>query len=737
MSVQVTLGGASSIAAEVPDFPMLRVDGERMVYQEALIDGRYLGAHLSAMGRPKDRRLIWSDLHGGDASARPLRTRQHAFTLEVDGQLLADRWTWVGSRDIPDGAVVTLRHERRPVEVEIHTTCDGSAFFTRHLVITNIGEQPAALARVMPWSGLVWNVGAKASLWPEILWHLDDVELPTLGRSPFSVGRMTSSTWATEGAFDWVPIPSGHSGFESMRGRSGFGAPMCFVRNDATGETLVVDFAWSGNWSIAFFNDYEQARRPHCDARAYVEVGLAGPAPLRVLEPGESAVTPTVHLGALFGDLDAAVQGLHRHIRANVVPAQPAGAEHLVELSTWTAAPGQVIEEWLYREIDLAAELGVELFLLDAGWFGSADLTYVDSVGDWDQESPLLTQGLRAALARVRERGMRAALWMEPERIGPASRLYRDHPEWLMRRHGEVVVSANKGSSNLDLSQPEVAAHFERTIVDLVERYDLDCFRLDYNHNIGEGGDCERGGYVENVMWRHYEAFYGVFDRLRERFPHLLLSNCSSGGGRMDLGVLSRFHWTQITDRWSPGPTARILNGTTIMLPPELCETFLAGGYSQGVADIDFLIRVGLFGRFTVSGPFPSLEDRNASTWERWRHGIELYKSFCRPILPTARMFHHTPIQRQGELGEWIVLECADAAGERGYAGVFRLPGASESGYLLRPRGLRPDRRYAVTYDSAGWTREIDGGVLLDSGLQVPVSAALTSELLLFTALTP
>lgn len=731
VNVRVTHSGITPAVLDVPDFPMLRVDGDRLVYQEVLINGQYLGVHLSAMGRPKSRGRIWEDLHAGASWYRPtLRTRQHAFILEIDGQLLADRWEWVGSRTNCDDTVITLRHLQRPVTVEVHTSCDGTPFFTRHLVITNTGERPCAVAKIAPWSGLAWSVGVtRPSSFSKEFWYLDDVQLQPLSRSPFSVGRMTDSSWAAEGAFDWTPMPPGRSGFESMNGHSGFGAPSCFLRNDASGELLVVDLAWSGNWSIELFNDFEPARRPQCDARAYVEVGLAGPAPVRVLERGESAATPKVHVGALFGDLDTAVQARHWHIRASVAPAQPKDARHLVELNTYSSTyPYQVAEDQLYADIDLAAELGAELFVLDAGWFdiGAQALSWHEAVGDWDQESPLLPKGVRAALDRVREKGMRAGLMVEPERVGLCSKNFKEHPDRLMRRRGEAIP-------NLDLSQPAVAEHVENTIIGIVDRYQLDCLRIDYNHRIGEAGEADRGGYTENVLWRYYDALYRIFDNMRQRYPHLLLENCASGGGRMDLGMMSRFHWTQVSDRSSPAPAARIRNGATILLPPEQCESFM-GTHSEGVSDIDFLIRVGMFGHFIISGIFPTLNERNTTTWDRWRHGIDLYKNFCRPLLSTSRMFHHTPIQRQTEPGEWIVWECADPGGDRAYAGIFRLLGADGETYHFRPRGLHPDRTYRIRYDTAGWNREIAGGTLIDSGIRVPVSSALTSELLLIEA---
>lgn len=724
MGFRVTHSAPPATSMEVPDFPLVRFDTGMVVYQEALINGQYLVANTSAMGRPKLREWVWKELRGGVTSVRPLRTRQHAFQIEVDGQLLVDRWEWVEAREATPSrpgcreAVIVLRHTQRPVAVEIHTLLDDTAFLVRWLVIRNLGDRPTALSQAFPWSGQVWE--GVGNSWVT-------TELSTMDRAPFTLGRFTDTSAGAEGSFDWMPLPIGGYHFETLHGRSGWGAPFFILRNEVTGENLVGHLAWSGNWQVDVFNDDEPARRPLREARLYVRVGLAGPAPLRVLLPGESARTPEVHLGFLFGGLDDCVQALHAHARRSVILPQPVGKEHRVEVNhTGYTRNDQITEAQLYQEIEIAADVGVELFMLDAGWFGGASEHWFETVGDWHRESSLLTQGVKAAFDYARSRGLLCGLWVEAERLGSLSQLLRDHPDWQMEKRGEKIP-------NLDLSRPEVASYLEVTIVELIEKYNLDCFRLDYNISVGEGGEAQRGGYTENVLWRYYEALYGIFDRIHQRFPHLLLENCSSGGGRTDWGIMSRFQWTQITDKWSPIPTLKIVNGLTMSLPPELCMTLL-GAISDGVSDLDFMLRIGLFGHFCVSGIFPTMAERHATACERWRHAIELYKTFVRPMLPTCRMFHHTPIQRQTEPGEWVVLECATPEGDRAYVGIFRLSNEGEGIYQFYPRGLDGARRYRVTYDTVGRAREMDGGTLVDQGLRVVVAGAGRSELLLFEA---
>ena len=709
----------------VPDFPLVRFDTGIVVYQEALINGQYLVANTSAMGRPKPREWVWKALSGGASSVRPLRTRQHAFQIEVDGQLLVDRWEWVDSQEMDAGregcreSVVILRHAQRPIAVEVHTRLDDTPFITRWLVITNTGDRHAALAQVFPWSGQVWEAVVGRPL--------KKTDLPILSGASYSLGRFTDTDALAEGSFDWMELPNAAYGFETLNGRSGWGHPCFFLRNEATGEVMVGQFAWSGNWQVELFNDYEEARRAPRAARMYARVGMAGPAPLRVLEPGESARTPEVHVGFFFGDLDTCVQALHTHERRSVILPQPAGKEHRVEVNhTGYTRNAQITESQLLEEIDVAADVGVELFMLDAGWFGEVSERWSEAVGDWNRECPLLPSGLRAAFDYAHSKGLLVGLWVEVERMGVSSHLLRDHPDWAMQKRGETIL-------NLDLSRPELARYLEETIAGLIEKYDLDCYRIDYNISTGEGGEAERGGYTENVLWRYYEAFYGIFERIHERFPDILLENCSSGGGRTDLGIMSRFHYTQVTDRWSPGPQLKIMNGMSIALAPELCEPLL-GAISDGVSDIDFMLRIGLFGHFTVSGIFPTMGEQQAVARERWVHAIDLYKTFVRPMLSTCRMFHHTPIQRQTEEGDWVVLECASPDGGRGYVGVFRLGGATEDAYHLYPKGLDVSKRYRVTYDTSGRSREMDGGMLVDQGLRVVVPGGFTSELLLFEA---
>jgi len=215
---------------------------------------------------------------------------------------------------------------------------DGTAFLTRWLEIENRGDRPAALAQVFPWAGMVWWAGEPRT-----------TRLQTA--HPFSLGRFRNTEALFEGQFDWEDLPDGGCHLENVRGRSGHGCPFFVLRNNATGEGAIGHLEYSGDWQMAFYNDHEPAMRPEPSARLYARIGLAGAAPLRVLASGEAARTPAVHLGQFYGDLDAGVQELHRHLRRSVVPAPPGDPVHPVECNhTGYTLNAQVTEAQLLEE---------------------------------------------------------------------------------------------------------------------------------------------------------------------------------------------------------------------------------------------------------------------------------------------------------------------------------------------------------------------------------------------------
>ncbi len=700
--------------------PRVRYVSGLTVYEEGLVDGRWIGRYWSTNGRIRPDIFIEGTNH-----ERVCHLPIEAFELEIDGQTLTSYWEWADGRVMEDSrggrdVAVTLRHRVRPIHLVVHTRLDGTAVLTRWLEIRNDGERPAALARVQPFAGLLWRM-------ENVHQHLS-AEVP----HAFSLGRFQSASHLHEGCFAWEPIPNGTLRIEGRRGRSGPAAPFFIVRNEANGEHAIAHIAYSGNWSYTLMGEQDPARP---EATLCFRAGPDGVAPLRLVEPGETIATPAVHLGMVYGDLDVAVQAMHEHIRRSVVPPQPAGRAQRFEHNHWGYVADRVTEDFLRRDVDVAAATGVELYILDAGWFGTEPGRWYYTVGDW-WAGQWLPNGVRAIREYVREKGLLFGLWMEAECVGSLSTIYREHPDWVMRRDGVPVAQHSGDAAHyiLDLTQPQVARWLEDEINRVVEEFDLDLFRLDYNIDAWEGGHALREGFVENTLWRHYEVLYGIFDRLRARFPRLILENCSSGGGRTDLGMLARFHTTWISD-WAQLPRSlAVLNGMTLALPPELCNRIAGSMNGEEVfyGDVDTQFRAAIFGHPVLVGSAPSVAEMVPGFAASLKRAVELYQTFVRPILSTCRVFHHTPVIDFRNPRGHCVLEYATPDGRRAVAGIFRLAGPAPASYRFRPRGLDRGGRYRVRFDNTGEVAEASGLTLATEGLEIPLAAPLTSELLLF-----
>lgn len=703
-----------STAMNVPGFPWVRADAGRFVWEEVLYEGNYLAVHHSAVGRCQSKENIFSKL----VRNRFPREHLYAFELEVDGELLRDGWQWVAHRTSTttegfEELAVELTFENRPLRVTVHTQLDGSEFLVRWLEIRNESTRPMAFARICPWAGQV---------------ACEEEGTTIYARGPdrgYSVGRYRNQAWGMEGEFIWEPMPAGPYAVPTYGNKHH--PPLVLLRNETLGEITAIHFECTPGIRIEFIPGLELGaggvHQPWGHDAVYARAGLGGKAPLRIVAPGETIVTPRVHVALVKGDLDAVVNVLHDHLHASVIPPQPDGLRHLVEYNhTGYTLNAQVSKELLREEVEMAAALGIELFLVDAGWFGPKDKGWSQVVGDWTENQILGHGGLMEVFDEARARGMKCGLWMPPEWVGNEAPVLRAHPDWFLA-----------GTNYFNILRPEVEAHVFETICKAIEGFRLDCYRID--GGASDFGDLRGpdGCRLEGLTWRYYETLYALYERVRRRFPNLIMENCCGGGGRCDLAMMRRFHYTQITDNWDPPCQIRILNGMTIGLAPAQCMP-LVGSINMRTADLDFVIRTGMLGHFTVSGAFPRVDRINPAGMARWRHGIELYKTSIRPWLSGCRVYHHTPLQDFRQRGQWVVLEYVSRDALQALIAVFRLENAPSDTFPLVARGLDWGREYEVVHDSRGQVSRMAGRDLGTTGMPVRVPAPLESELLLLRA---
>lgn len=675
-------------------------------YQESLRGGQLVGRGWNGSGytNPEPERF--------DPASHPA---PQAFWLEVDGQLLRSHWQWSGFSQTEEEnglkAVLELRHTVRPVVVRVHTVLDGTPILTRWLEIENCSEQPAALSAAFPWSGVLQTCA----------YDVDDEA------SPYSVGYFIDTHWGNEGDFDWRDLPRAGYRIDGRYRRGRHRHPFFVLRNHQGGEQFVGTLAWSGGYAFEFDVDDGDSRE---GSRLWFRAGPDGPAPLRVIAPGETVTTPEMHLGVVIGDFDHCIQALHDHLRTSVIP--PQNPDHAGLVVSGIGPEQELTPDLIFSEIDACADAGAEVFLIDASWYTPPHGSWHSTVGDWQVSYERFPGGLKPFRDYVHGKGMKFGLWMDGERVGPESRIAREHPDWLARPYG-----AEGGLGGMiDLTRPEVAHWMEGEIDRLIVEHELDLFRLDYNvGNIGAGAYSEQSGFIENAYWRYYEAVYDIYDRLSARHRHVIFQNCASGGARTDLGMVRYFDHTWVTD-WQIAPRAfSITNGMSMALPPERVDRLAGMGQSgQRTAELDFQFRLQLFVHPSLNWFHLKDAAPNPVQQARIRNAVRIYKEFVRPIHPTSRIYHHTPVVKGFEPRGWGVLELASRDRTRAVAGLFRLSDPAEPEYLLRFRGVDPGRRYRLTFDNSSESCEVDGLALTRTGITSRLETALTSELLLVEA---
>ena len=675
-------------------------------YQESLSRGQFVGRGWNGSGytNPEPERI--------DAASHPA---PQAFWVEVDGQLLRSHWEWsdFSQTEEENGlkAVLELRHSVRPVVVRVHTLLDGTPILTRWLEIENCSEQPAALSAAFPWSGVLQTCA----------YDIDDEA------SPYSVGYFIDTHWGNEGDFGWRVLPRAGYRIDGRYRRGRHRHPFFVLRNHQGGEQFVGTLAWSGGYAFEFDVDDGDSRE---GSRLWFRAGPDGPAPLRVISPGETVTTPEMHLGVVIGDFDDSIQALHDHLRTSVIP--PQNPEHAGLVVSGIGPEQELTPELIFSEIDACADAGAEVFLIDASWYTPPHGSWHATVGDWQVSLERFPGGLKPFRDYVHSKGMKFGLWMDGERVGPESRIAKERPEWLAQPYGD---EGGLGGM-IDLTRPDVAEWMESEIDRLIVEHELDLFRLDYNiGNIGAGAYSTQSGFIENAYWRYYEAVYGIYARLSARHRNVIFQNCASGGARTDVGMVRYFDHTWVTD-WQIAPRAfSITNGMSMALPPERVDRLAGMGQSgQRTAELDFQLRLQLFVHPSLNWFHLKDAAPNAVQQARIRNAVGIYKDFVRPIHATSRIYHHTPVVKGFEPQGWGVLELASRDRTRAVAGLFRLSDPAEPEYLLRFRGIDPGRRYRVSFDNRSESCEVDGLTLTRTGIVSRLETALTSELLIVEA---
>ena len=354
------------------------------------------------------------------------------------------------------------------------------------------------------------------------------------------------------------PFRTGAAVRENRKGRTGVDS--AYVLHVGTpgfgfahGSVWAVHTAWSGN-------------HVHYAERAFTGEQLIGggelllPGEMR-LNTGETYQSPWVY-GSYGVGLDDVAHRFHRYLR-NREPA--VSADRPVSLNVWEAVYFDHDLERLVELAERAAAVGVERYVLDDGWFGSRRHERA-GLGDWTVSPEVWPQGLHPLVERVKGLGLQFGLWIEPEMVSPDSDLARAHPDWIMAARADWPVES-RHQQVLNLGIPEAYEHVKTQILAVLKEYPIDYLKWDHNRDLVEAGTQADGG--RPGVHAQTLAFYRLLDETRAAHPRLEVESCSSGGGRVDLGVLERTDRVWLSDNIDPHDRQTTLRWTTQLIPPE------------------------------------------------------------------------------------------------------------------------------------------------------------------------
>lgn len=284
------------------------------------------------------------------------------------------------------------------------------------------------------------------------------------------------------------------------------------------------------------------------------------------LEPNDSFVTPESVLTFSANGLSGMSQNLHELINRHVIDPAWQQKDRPILLNNWEATGFDFKEAKLLRLARTAKKLGIELFVLDDGWFGKRD-DDTTSLGDWTPNPRKLPSGLGGLAAKIRAMGLDFGIWVEPEMVSEDSHLYRAHPEWVIRLP-DRVPSKGRNQLILDLSQSAVRDYLFDALAGVFDAGGVSYCKWDMNRNFSDMYSLPLGPERQGEFFHRYVlGLYDLLARLKRRFPRVLFESCASGGNRFDLGMLYYMPQTWTSDDTDGIERLYIQYGTSMVYP--------------------------------------------------------------------------------------------------------------------------------------------------------------------------
>lgn len=572
--------------------------------------------------------------------------------------------TYTEQDDEADTLTVTLADPLAGVTVTLfYTVFAQLPAIARHAEIACTGENPVSLDRAMSLC----------------------LDLPD---SDYEMVELTGA-WARERHVATRPLAEGVQAVYSLRGHSShqFNPFLALKRPDCGemhGEVYGFSLVYSGNFlAQADVDPYHVTR---------VTMGIHPQNFSWTLRPGETFATPEAVMVYSDRGLNGMSQAFHTLYRSRLARGVWRDAVRPVLVNNWEATYFDFNEEKLLALATEAKALGIELFVLDDGWFRnrSSDET---GLGDWEVDTAKLPGGLKGFGEKLNAMGLQFGLWIEPEMVNPGTRLWQEHPDWVLHQPGRRPLPS-RHQYVLDCSNPAVVDYLYDRLTALLDGAPVGYIKWDMNRSISDAFSCAAGPEGQGaVLHRYILGVYRLYQRLIDRYPRILFESCSSGGARFDPGMLYYAPQCWASDDTDAVERLKIQYGTSFVYPVSSMGAHVAAVPNHQLGRVTSLTtraNVAFFGAFGYEMDLTRLPPRGRELVARQVAFFKQYRrllqfgAFWRLQSPFAHneaaWMTVSPDRDTALVGDYLVLQQANAGYRR-----------------IRLAGLAPDRLYRVT----------------------------------------
>ena len=515
---------------------------------------------------------------------------------------------------------------------------------------------------------------------------------------------------AMERKMERSPLQHGFQGVESRRGYSSHQQnPFVILckqdANEEYGWCYGASFAYSGNFSI-------QAEVSQMDLTR-LTVGIQDTQFEFHLEPGESFTAPEVILSFSENGLGQLSRNYHKAIRHNLCRGKYKTERRPVLINNWEATYFDFTLEKLVAIAKDAKELGIEMLVMDDGWFGKRDSDY-SGLGDWFINEKKLKGGLKNLVEEVNKAGMKFGIWFEPEMISEDSDLYRAHPDWALTVPGRSFTRA-RHQLVLDFSREDVRTYIFDRMCEILESANIEYVKWDANRHLTDVWSAKLPADRQGeVFHRYILGLYDFLEKLTQRFPNLLIEGCSGGGGRFDAGMMYYHPQIWCSDDTDAIERLDIQYGTSFGYPISTVGSHVSvcpnhqTGRSVSMKTRGIVAMAGTFG-YELDITRLSQEEKDMVKIQ-----VEEFKKYYSLI----QQGDYYRLTDDGRKSPYVAWEFAAEDGTEALLNVVTLRvRAYAMPYTVRINGLKPE----AVYEVEGTGEKYSGAALMNGGYLLPV----------------